>query len=367
MNVICRSLGFMRWALRGPRRRVWYVAGTDRRWSFYWDAYYITKGLRQHCGLQARVTANPWKLRRQIIHFGDRYAFLNGPAQTLHESNHVFLTWFHGGPDSPDPEMRRLFSDLVGAADGLNKVVVSCRISGEILTRGGIAASKVERIPLGVDLARFAPPTPRDRAAARAELGIPADAVCVGSFQKDGVGWDDGNEPKLVKGPDVFVDAAAKLFARHQNLIVLLTGPARGYVKQGLDAAGVPYVHRFLSEYPRIVRCYHALDLYIISSRMEGGPKALLESWATGVPLVSTRVGMSADLIEHGRNGMLAEVEDADALAEHASGVIEDASLREVCRREALEAVRLYDWALIAEQYYEKLYRPVLEGTAPPR
>ena len=49
----------------------------------------------------------------------------------------------------------------------------------------------------------------------------------------------DGVEPKLVKGPDVFLKGVAKLAVDHR-LFVLLTGPARGYVKRGLDAIGVP-------------------------------------------------------------------------------------------------------------------------------
>ena len=32
---------------------------------------------------------------------------------------------------------------------------------------------------------------------------IPKDKIIIGSFQKDGVGWEEGNEPKLIKGPDI--------------------------------------------------------------------------------------------------------------------------------------------------------------------
>ena len=42
----------------------------------------------------------------------------------------------------------------------------------------------------------------------------------------------------------------------------------------------------------------------------EGGPRAALEAMATGVPLVSTRVGQAADLVRHGENGWLADVDD---------------------------------------------------------
>lgn len=337
-----------------------YYVSDKANWAFYWVTYYLTTGLAERLGLRVHVTHNPWRLRRQIIHFVNRYAYLNGPFRSLHPSNYVFLTWLHGDPRDPNPDMQRLFAVLPEAAEYIEKIVVTGQISRQVLAEQGIPEGKIATIPLGVDLARFFPPTVESRLHARADLGIPPDVVCIGSFQKDGVGWEEGLEPKLVKGPDVFLEVVGNLSARYNNLLILLTGPARGYVKQGLDRLGVPYIHHFLSDYHDIVRYYQTLDLYIICSRSEGGPAALLESWATGVPVVSTRVEMPADLIRHGENGMLAEVEDARSLTNHAMELIEDAALRERCYRQALEDVRQYDWPLIAERYYQQLYKPFL-------
>jgi glycosyltransferase involved in cell wall biosynthesis len=119
-------------------------------------------------------------------------------------------------------------------------------------------------------------------------------------------------------------------------------------------------MHRFLSDYHDIAGYYHALDLYFITSRSEGGPKALLESWASGVPVVSTRVGMPADLVRHAANGMLTEIDDVKSLTNYAMNLIEDTALWERCRCQALEEVKQYDWPLIAEQYYQRLYRPIM-------
>ena len=337
-----------------------YYVSDDANWAFDWVAYYLARGLRGRSGLHAQVTCDPWGLRNQIIHFVDRYAYLNGPFRSLHTSNHVFLTWFHGDPADPNPDMQHLFAVLPEAAGYLQMVVVPCRVSRQVLVELGIPEVKIARIPLGVDLARFFPLTEESRRSVRASLEIPEDSVCIGSFQKDGAGWEEGLNPKLVKGPDIFLDVVANLSAHYDKLLVLLTGPARGYVKQGLERLEVPYIHHSLSDYHDIVCYYQALDLYIIASRSEGGPKALLESWATGVPIVSTRVGMPADLIKHGVNGMLAEVEDAGSLTTHAMELIEDAALRMRCCRQALEDVKQYDWPLIAERYYRELYQPFL-------
>lgn len=340
--------------------RVYYVTDASN-WIFEWIGYYVTTHLKKQHKVSARVMNDPVGLRNQIIHFIDRYSYLNGTFRRLHPSNQIFLTWFHGNPADPNPAMQQLFATLPEALESIQKVVVSCQISRQTLIEFGIPASQLVTIPLGVDLSRFTPSTTELRLRARTHLGIPKDAICIGSFQKDGVGWGDGNEPKLLKGPDIFLEVIAKLAGRYSNLLVLLTGPARGYVKQGLNKLGVPYIHQFLSNYHDIVQYYQALDLYIIPARCEGGPAALLESWATGVPIVSTSVGMPADLIKSGHNGMLAEVENVEGLTESAKTLIEDVAMREQCRRQALKNVQRYNWPLIAEHYHQ-LYQPFLHN-----
>jgi glycosyltransferase involved in cell wall biosynthesis len=339
-------------------RDVYCIAdGAD--WILHWVGYYVTRHLNLEGKVAGHLTKDAQGLRNQIVHFINRYAYLDGTFRSLHSSNRVFLTWFHGDPADPNPAMQQLFAVLPEAVEYVQKIVVSCQISRQSLLQIGLPEIKLITIPLGIDLALFSPLTATSRRDMRASLGIPQDALVVGSFQKDGAGWGEGVEPKLLKGPDVFLRVAEQLSARYDNLWVLLTGPARGYVKQGLERLGIPYIHHFLADYRAIVRYYQALDLYVIPARCEGGPAALLESWAAGVPVVSTRVGMPADLITHGENGMLAEVEDAGSLADHCVALIEDRTLRERCRRQALEDARHYDWPLIAEQYY-RMYQPYL-------
>ena len=95
---------------------------------------------------------------------------------------------------------------------------------------------------------------------------------------------------------------------------------------------------------------------------MEGGPQAFL-SWATGVPVVSTRMEHARRLIEHGRNGLLADVEDADGLAGAAAALLMTRPCANAAARRR-SGVRAYAWPVIARRYYDTLYRPVLEGTA---
>ncbi|MBI3160552.1 MAG: glycosyltransferase [Chloroflexi bacterium] len=227
----------------------------------------------------------------------------------------------------------------------------------------GVPEGKIACIPLGVDLSRFQPAAPEARRRQRAALGIPDDAVCIGSFQKDGEGWGDGLSPKLIKGPDVFL-AVVELLAKKHPVFVLLTGPARGYVKAGLGKLGVPYRHSLLENYLEIPRYYQCLDLYLVTAREEGGPQAILEAPACGVPVVSTRVGLAPDILEDGVSGALVDVEDvaALALAQAASRVIEDQSFRESLVANGRRMIQDYDWGRIAARYYHEVYAPMLGG-----
>ncbi len=153
-------------------------------------------------------------------------------------------------------------------------------------------------------------------------MGIPDATVVIGSFQKDGNGWGEGNEPKRIKGPDIFVEVVKRLKEKIPNVLVLLTGPSRGFVKRGLSAAGVPFVHRLLDRYAEVGHYYQAIDLYLVTSRDEGGPKAILESMASGVPLVTTRVGQAIDLVRHQENAWMVESEDVDGLTHWAQAAL---------------------------------------------
>ncbi len=198
----------------------------------------------------------------------------------------------------------------------------------------------------------------QERRAARRQFDVPDSAFVVGSFQKDGVGWGDGFEPKLIKGPDTLLAAAERLRDRVPELWFLLTGPSRGYVRRGLERLGIPYRHHFLPSTEAVATAYSAIDLCIVASREEGGPKAVLESMATGVPLVTTRVGQATDLVRHGENGLLVDVGDVDGIVEWSAHVV-------AASEEALAQMRDAGLETARESSYQALrprWRALLEG-----
>ena len=334
----------------------------ERGWVLNEVRNAISRPLSKHYTfMPARISEHVWSsVRNSIVHFGTtgryvRYRY----HERIHPSNWQVLTWTHGQRSNPNPVFAQRLDSIGAVSSNVDKIITISKIGENILLSEGVDRNKVCHIPLGIDTRLFTPPTPVQRTAMRRALDIPDDALCIGSFQKDGEGWDDGMSPKWVKGPDVFLQVVDRL-RNDFNLCILLTGPARGYVKAGLERMGVPYRHVWLKRYQDVARHFWALDLYVIASRDEGGPMAVLESMASGVPLVSTRVGMSVDLVSNGVNGYLSEVEDSDDLAASASKLIESPSLRASFSREGVTLSRCHDWSAIAVRYHEQVYRPML-------
>lgn len=336
---------------------LFYIIETTN-WSVKWDGYYITSNLQSLGLLPAHTTTTFYGIRNQIIHFGAKQDYLlSGNWRKVHKSNKVIFTWFHGGTG---PQIQKMIAALPEASMRASRVHTSCRISKSRLVEYGLPEEKVVVIPLGVDLRRFKPVDNRQKQILKKEIGMPTGHVCIGSFQKDGAGWGEGLEPKWVKGPDIFVKVVEKL-KKDYNIFILLLGPARGYVKRELEKRSIPYKHLYLKNYLEIPKYYNALDLYLITSREEGGPKAVLEAMASGIPLVSTKVGMAVDIIKEGYNSFLADVDDVETLTEKARKIIDNKDLATMLINNALNTVKDYSWEEIAKRYYEEIYSPLVE------
>ena len=131
---------------------------------------------------------------------------------------------------------------------------------------------------------------------ARALLNIPSDKFIVGSFQRDTEG-SDLESPKLSKGPDRFCDYVEKLKKLGKDVHVLLGGWRRQYVINRLTEKGIPFTYLEKPAISKVNLMYNACDLYVVGSRYEGGPQAILECAATKTPIVSTDVGIANEIL----------------------------------------------------------------------
>lgn len=144
----------------------------------------------------------------------------------------------------------------------------------------------------------------------RKKLQIPEGAYVLGSFQRDSEG-SDLNRFKVQKGADVFVDILVELkkIAPSLRVHVLLAGPRRHWIRAKLQELGISF--SFDGEeikgddFPknilgpqRINQLMHLIDCYVVSSRWEGGPRAILEACSAEIPIISTDVGVASDLLD---------------------------------------------------------------------
>lgn len=294
-----------------PYSRIFLVSDSDH-WVVSWEMKAVGH-VAKKLGKQLAPSSLLPFMDRQCVFLGSHFDLLLN-KKWFHTSCRLATAYFHGRPGTGNREFDICFENLQRHKEQICRIQVSHTEMRDIVLLSGIDSNKVHLIPIGINPSYFTEQTPELRFSAREKFDIPQQAFIIGSFQKDGMGWGEGMEPKLIKGPDIFIETLSQLKPKIPNLFVLLSGPARGYVKSELDKLNIPYKHCFLRDYKRIRELYHCLDLYVVASREEGGPKSILESMACGIPLVTTRVGQAMDIVRHGENGWMVEIDDVRGL-----------------------------------------------------
>jgi glycosyltransferase involved in cell wall biosynthesis len=325
-------------------------------WAIRWWGTFIAEEANRIEAETAWVTTDPALLTDGIVEFGSQYQWVEWGRYMSRRCRFV-TTFFHGKPED-GPHVARHIDAFMASVPRLDRIVASASLVRDRLVGWGVPKDKIAVIPIGCETDRFMPPTPEQRCAARAHFGIRPDEIAIGSFQKDGEGWGSGDTPKLIKGPDVFLAAIERL-ARDLPVFVVLGGPARGYVRSGLERLGVRYAYHYAPDRDELAKLYHPLDLYLVTSREEGGPMALMESMSSHVPVVSTRVGMAPDLIEDGVSGALVEVGDVDAIAERAKAMLASTN-REAGLAAARQSVLRADWSVVARRHIDEVWQPLM-------
>ena len=177
-------------------------------------------------------------------------------------------------------------------------------VSSQLATRlasMGIPADRIATIPNA-----WRPPAtgPLDRAAARDQLGLDADAPLLG--------WV--GRLSHVKGADIAIAALARLRNNSALLVFVGDGPDRQGLVAQAAALGIAARVRFVGMVPGAASILPAFDALVLSSRSEGTPMILLETIHAGIPIVASAVGGVPDLLPPG-SALLVPPEDPVALA----------------------------------------------------
>lgn len=244
------------------------------------------------------------------------------------------------GPDIPGFERRYgplypLLTPIIRAIwRGAERVVAKCE--GEVkMIRAVDRGFQIAIVPNGVDLGVFQPgdPIPDDG---------PLRLLCVGRLIER-------------KGQHHLIETMKRLINEGLDVALELvgTGDAEVADKALAQRLGMEHQIHFTGYIPReeMARHYQAAHVFVLASYNEGMSVAILEAMATGLPVVVTRTGGTAELVEEGINGLSFDWADLDMLATHLRRLATDRPLARQMSAAARRKAEQFSWGMVAERY----------------
>jgi colanic acid/amylovoran biosynthesis glycosyltransferase len=208
---------------------------------------------------------------------------------------------------------------------------------------------KLVYVPLGIDATEFAPRSPRNSVS---QLSI----LCVGRLAPE-------------KGQSLLLEAIKELNSIERNVRLRLIGdgPDRKFLERRASELGVDGQIEFLGwvDLERLLAEYAEADMFVLPSLAEGIPMVLMEAMAMQIPCVAPCITGIPELIEHGVDGMLYAVADAEDLTAKIRALISSPELMEQIGRAArLRIMRDYDMARNAERFAAVLTERLKSGSS---
>ena len=231
----------------------------------------------------------------------------------------------------------------------------------EYLRELGVPKERLRLVPFGVDINQFRPANEEEYNQIREEYQIASDAFVIG-FSARRTSDTDGR-----KGVQCFVQAVRTIRRTLPKLSILIIGPGWKRLVYELNNDGIHCVQvGYQLDHKKIAKLYRLLDVFWVTSRIEGGPVPLLEAMASGIPCISTPVGAAVDLVEHQKNGFLVPFDCPDRFVQQTLQLAENQDLRErigcearstiVCKRQWGQVIQhlkpLYEEAM--KNFYQR-------------
>jgi glycosyltransferase involved in cell wall biosynthesis len=233
-------------------------------------------------------------------------------------------------------------------------MVVCKQFYNEIVSYG-VPRDKLTLIYNGVDTTLF---TPIDKRESKAKFDLTEQDFTIG-FSAKAASDRDGR-----KGVDILEAVLSELSHQVVNLHVVITGPGWSEV-----------IERIRSEYLKIhyfpflpdesmPDYFNAIDVYIVTARVEGGPVPPLEAMSCGTPVISTPVGTILDFVHDGVNGLIVPIGNSQAVIEQILKLYQDRPLAKRLGSEGRNLILAHlQWrdtlACIDQLYGTDIYREV--------
>jgi glycosyltransferase involved in cell wall biosynthesis len=257
------------------------------------------------------------------------------------------------GPYGDAAEVRRL--PLTGLRTRLLRqatafVTLTAEIEAELASLG-LGAIACHRIPNAVDTAALVPAAPEERRRLRARLALPQDRpLCLFAGRMT---------PQ--KGPEILLEAWTRRPETDAHLCLVGDGPLRPALEARAAAGPAAASITFAGAVEDAADYLRAADLLVLPSRAEGMSNVILEAMACGVPVITSDLAGSRDVLgADRRRGWLVPPEDPGALAEAIQGLLASPPLRaqigNAARAAALERFTLQKVAAEYIALYEELH-----------
>ncbi len=175
----------------------------------------------------------------------------------------------------------------------------------------GVPKGRLLTIYNGVDVERYKPGVARPEFCTVARIGAVGRLVA----EKD--------YPTLLAALAILKTENVRFFAE-----IAGDGPLAADLKERARALGLADVLRFRGNCDNVPAFLQELDIYVLSSRHEGLPIAVLEAMATGLPVVATRITAIPEIVEHDCTGLLVPPGDPAAMAAAIGLLVNDGSRR---------------------------------------
>jgi glycosyltransferase involved in cell wall biosynthesis len=216
------------------------------------------------------------------------------------------------------------------------------RLRAQVIAETGIDPTRAISIPTGIDLSTF---RPGDRHAARAALGLAADAPTVGIVAT----------LRSWKGHRYLLQALAAMQRPEVALVVVGDGPQRGALEELAATLGISAQVRFAGNQHEVAPWMQAFDVFCLPSYAnEGVPQSLMQAMACALPVVTTSVGSIDEIVTHGDTGVIVPAQDDMRLREELSSLFDDAPRRAALGARAhAEAHARFGEALMVERMIE--------------
>jgi UDP-glucose:(heptosyl)LPS alpha-1,3-glucosyltransferase len=222
---------------------------------------------------------------------------------------------------------------------GMIFVANSGLVARELREWLGVPEGRIRIIENGVDLKRFRPATPEQRAAARRYFGLEG-AAPVAAFV--GSGFER-------KGAFALLEALALPRSRDMRAIIAGGDRAAGALARRIEVLGLSGRVRAIGAVTNVLPALHAADLFVLPSLYDPMPNAALEALACGLPVVTTPdTGIADAIAETGAGAVTSR--DPDALA---AGMAEVVSRRKAASIAAAALAQRFDLRHSAEQWLD--------------